>query len=293
MLFRSNVHWVENIILGDAETSILYANNGVDYGQTISIDASALTGTHTLDWDGSSADMYMNVIGGDGDDEITTGINADTINGGAGADSILAGEGSDRIVGGAGADSIYGGSGNDTLVFNTGDVASGEEFYGGNDSLDGGMDQVYVETSTDFSGAVVSDEIEELKIAAGQTSTFDLDMGGFLTGLTTIYGSGTSAGEKIEFQGDGTANTMNLSGITAGVFSSMGAEDFIHMQGFAGDDVLTAAVGFTHLDGGAGADELHGSAADDTFIFNTGDVESGELIEGAGQGSQEDRKSVV
>ena len=67
---------------------------------------------------------FENVVGSDGDDEITGdnmnnvlngGAGGDTLNGGAGDDTLNGGAGDDTLDGGAGADTLYGGAGDDTL----------------------------------------------------------------------------------------------------------------------------------------------------------------------------------
>jgi trimeric autotransporter adhesin len=62
------------------------------------------------------------------------------------------------------------------------------------------------------------------------------------------------------------------------------------ITGTANADVIKAGDGNQVITGGAGADEMRGGAGNDTFVFNTGDVAAGEIIDG---GTGTDRISVV
>ncbi len=108
------VHFVEHVVLGDAATAINYTNSGADSGSTIQIDATALTGGNALNLTGYT-NMVFDIESSSGDDSITVGNDADTIDGEAGDDTIIANGGNDYIDGGAGADVMEGGGGDDTL----------------------------------------------------------------------------------------------------------------------------------------------------------------------------------
>ncbi|SMP81622.1 Hemolysin-type calcium-binding repeat-containing protein [Desulfonatronum zhilinae] len=74
---------------------------------TFTVNASALTGTKALTFNGSAElDGKFSITGGAGDDSILGGSKADTIIGGAGNDTINGGAGADVLTGGAGADSF-------------------------------------------------------------------------------------------------------------------------------------------------------------------------------------------
>jgi Ca2+-binding RTX toxin-like protein len=75
-----------------------------------------------------------NIIGSQGNDNITTNGGSNVIDGQGGNDTINAGGGDDIVIGGAGNDSLNGGTGNDTFVFGTGfgnDTISGFDAIGG------------------------------------------------------------------------------------------------------------------------------------------------------------------
>jgi Ca2+-binding RTX toxin-like protein len=62
-----------------------------------------------------TAGLPAEVLGGDGQDALTTGDEADTIDGGLGNDRIVAGGGADVITGGEGVDEIDAGAGDDDV----------------------------------------------------------------------------------------------------------------------------------------------------------------------------------
>lgn len=81
-------------------------------------------------------DAPTSVMGGPGDDRITSGGGADSITGGTGYDRIDGGPGDDTLVGNDGRDWIRGQDGNDTIFGNAwGDFLDGGA---GNDVVDGG-----------------------------------------------------------------------------------------------------------------------------------------------------------
>jgi hypothetical protein len=85
---------------------------------------------------GGDATHGVSVLGGDGNDRITTGDGRDWIWGGAGADTIHSGAASDLLSGGGGNDKLFGQSGHDRLYGGAGnDRLEGQ---GGNDRLLGG-----------------------------------------------------------------------------------------------------------------------------------------------------------
>ncbi len=103
----------------------LYGGNGNDY----------LTGggyADTLD----GGDGNDRLLGGNGNDFIYGGAGRDVVSGGNGNDYIEGGEDFDNLKGDAGNDIIFGGDGNDTIVGGTGsDILHGDA---GVDNLDGG-----------------------------------------------------------------------------------------------------------------------------------------------------------
>jgi len=62
-----------------------------------------------------SVGIPVEVLGGDGQDALTTGDEPDAIDGGLGNDTVSAGGGADDITGGEGVDTIDGGAGDDVI----------------------------------------------------------------------------------------------------------------------------------------------------------------------------------
>jgi Ca2+-binding RTX toxin-like protein len=116
----NNVTNIEVITLGDAMTSVITVDTLVASGQTLTVDATGLSGTNTLNWDGSAESNGHFSVDGSG--------NNDTITGGAG---------NDTFTGGAGVDSLTGGNGNDVFVYNSAvadQTGAGETIAGGNNT---------------------------------------------------------------------------------------------------------------------------------------------------------------
>jgi Ca2+-binding RTX toxin-like protein len=97
---------------------------------------------------------------------------------------------------------------------------------------------------------------------------------------------------NLGISGDGFANTIRVNLSAAGTFSAAGwaltqwsASDRIIFGGTSGADTITGTAFNDTFIGGAGTDNLSGGGGDDTFVFNTGDVGSGEIINGGAQNS--------
>ena len=73
-------------------------------------------------WSGTQASV---IVGGSGNDMISSNTGSDTIFGGAGNDTMSGGAGDDRIGGGSGTDFLTGGSGADQFMFDRLDVGTG------------------------------------------------------------------------------------------------------------------------------------------------------------------------
>ena len=133
---NSKVKGAADIVFGGTgNDTITSANSGSYYGEAgndVLVAKTILGATILLD-------------GGEGDDKLTGGDGANTLNGGAGNDIIAIGKGTttvnggtgnDSVKGGALNDSISGGDGSDTVTGGAGDdVITGDA---GNDNLSGG-----------------------------------------------------------------------------------------------------------------------------------------------------------
>jgi Ca2+-binding RTX toxin-like protein len=200
------------------------------------------------------------VIGGVGNDSISTGYGDDTVDGGADNDTIFGGSGDDSLVGAGGNDQLDGGAGNDTLDGGTGvdSLAGGA----GNDSLAGGDG---IDTLDGGTGNDVLDGGNDADIIAGGTGT-DTIFGG--AGADSIDG-GTGddsifygAGDDSVYGGDGNDLIDDISG------SELAGTNVIY--GGAGDDTAYAGDGNDSLFGDDGNDVLYGEADNDTLVGGSG-----------------------
>lgn len=264
-----------NTLTGGAGNDTLQGGSGTDV-----LDGGA--GSNILSYASSTSGVSINLAdqtasGGDTAGDTITWSSFSGIIGGKCTDTLTGDANANQITGGDWADVLVGGAGNDTFYYDTGDVDSGETVDGGS-----GIDRIYVSTSTDFSGSAGETSIEELQIAAGQTATFDIGMAGFLGGLTTLYSADTAhtSTETVLYQGTSGIDNLDFSAESLTYDTSWGSEDAFTIEGGAGNDVIKAWNSATSINGGAGADDMTGGTADDIFIFNTGDVASGETMDG-------------
>lgn len=133
----NNMVNIEKVVLGDANTSVRTLCASVQ--SNLTVDATAITSSHTFEWDGSNETDYSFIItGGEGQNTIIGGLQADTISGGS-SDDVLQG------YGGLG-DSLTGGGGNDTFVYE--DASYCEDFI-----TDFGDGEDKFQISNIFSGA--------------------------------------------------------------------------------------------------------------------------------------------
>ena len=232
------------------------------------------------------------VSGGDGNDTIRTGDDADTIIGGAGNDDINGGidddvidgnGGNDRIVGGEGDDIIRGGTGNDTI-------------YAGNDPL---LVPDVVDLTDEDTGGFSPDRNPDngrdyVEGGAGDDLIFGADdsdtlLGG--SGNDTIDGQidddfidgNTGADSLMGGQGNdsvegGQGNDTLMGGV--GDDTLRGNLDNDILMGEDGDDVLDGGAGNDVLEGGEGADSLQGALGDDTL---DGGIGNDTMTGGGGQ----------
>jgi Ca2+-binding RTX toxin-like protein len=229
--------------------------------QVITVNAALMQdGRDALDLtaNGAPSTTDFSVIGGAGNDAITTGFGDDTINGGAGNDTIIAGGGANvvdggngedvitvtaasTVDGGAGRDHITGSSGSDVLSGGAGgDILSGGA--GGNDTLSGGADSdiFIVNSSTPSSIVTISD------FNAAQDRIIIRDLGGidvafvgtansFANAQTAIsVGSRNAVYQSdnntlwIDTNNDGTLNANDtriiLTGVTSLTAANVSAE---------------------------------------------------------------------
>ncbi|WP_449228167.1 DUF4347 domain-containing protein [Azospirillum argentinense] len=223
-------------------------------GGTLTLNGNTLTA--------SGAVLNAGGMGRSADDTgtlATSYANGATITGTSGDDSIIGGSGADSIDGGAGNDTINGGAGNDTLNGGDGDdtfdytgnsganLASGSELYdsidggaGTNTLLIGGSSALTVGSAVSFARASNIQRIAAIASTAAMSLTLNADA--YTAGIRTIDLSGDTA--------PGGNNTVNMSS----------AGGSVTVIGGAGNDNIT---------GSAYADSLSGGGGDDIFNYAT------------------------
>jgi len=270
-------HWDKNDVL------LLSDSGGVDI-----FDATKL----------AAGKMALHLLGGLGDDQISTGAANDTISGGDGNDHISMGDGNDTVTWAFidDDDVVDGGAGNDTARFDG--STDGELF-----SLSASAD--HVAFTYGFGAAHADlDNVERVEIF-GFTNT-DLYFIGDLTGtdvkqLAFLLGTGGGAGDgftdSVGLSGTAKNDSISLSQSAAGItinglaaqvtITDAEAQDVLQINGGAGNDsinfgALKAGTFTLTLNGDEGKDTLTGGLGNDTLF---GDSESDTLKGGAGNDS--------
>lgn len=256
------------VINGEAGDDLIDTRTGfqspdIDYPGLYPADTDPLNNRDTIyGGDGNdtifSGDDADRVFGRDGDDFIDGGVDNDSLYGNSGSDTIIGGEGRDSIDGGRGDDLIFGGlelsfpdsinlpnNGTDLRPFNNNDFIQGGF---GNDTIYG----------QDDDDTILGDEGNDL-IFGGIDN--DSMFGG--DGDDTIFG-----GQGNDFADAGTGDDSLSGGIGDDTLSGGLGDDTVN--GDEGNDVLTGEDGDDVLFGGAGDDNLDGGVNNDTLTGGTG-----------------------
>lgn len=204
----------------------------MDTSVAATINADLGDGADTFD--GSAFSAKYSLVGGDGNDTLTTGSGADTITGGLG---------NDVLVGNAGFDSLYGGDGNDNL--------SG---LGGDDSLMGGLGN-----DTLNGGAGTDVIVENVTVAIVLTPT----------GATGLGTDSLSLIEAANLNGDSGNQAFTTTTFTGPVTINAGAGNDTIRTG-TGADSINCGSGNDDVDSGAGNDSLNGENGDDKLLGGIG-----------------------
>ncbi len=192
-----------------------------------------------------------NVVGSNGDDDLTGSAVANGLSGGEGDDTLSGGLGNDYLDGGSGVDSLFGGGGEDLM--------DGGE---GADSLSGGADSdsYFVDDPADF---VVEGATEGTGDRIYTSVSYTLGAGVYVETLSTASDVGADplvlAGNELNNRIIGNAGTNTLYG--------MGGDD--RLEGLAGDDtyVLDSASDVVVEAAGQGYDRVYSTVS---FTLATG-----------------------
>lgn len=221
---------IDDITLADGHTYAFTENNGnVVSGATLTVDASALTGSNQLFFFGSAeSDGHYAFIGGAGADDLEGGAQSDTFDLSRSDGAFALGNGGNdtftvTLAAKLADDFIDGGSGSDTLVLN-GDFS----------------------TQTTITASNV-ENIETLQLL-GAANSYDLSAGDGITGAGTLTVD-ASAAANLNFDASGTTATAYV------------------ITGSAGADTITGGAKADTITGGAGADTLTGGGGADTFNY--------------------------
>ncbi|QQD18850.1 tandem-95 repeat protein [Spongiibacter nanhainus] len=224
---------------------------------SLALAASAVSG-QTITFTNFASTVFLGTSGEDTIDlSDITGAPTTRISGLGGDDVIIGTDGNDTIIGGGGADNMTGGLGDNTYVFTTGSVVAGETITFNN----AGTETLRVNSSTEFfalnNGARLS-AVDAITIVEGQTASFLVNQ---LSGNAAPVVSGNTGGavETLEIHGTDSADTIDLEALQFTISN-------------------TAPV-MVAVDAGVGADTVAGrNGIDNTYIYNTGDVGTGETI---------------
>ena len=230
--------------------------------------------------------LSAGIFGFGGDDDITTGSRADTVNGGQGNDTIHGGgdadflsgdEGNDRVYGEAGADTLFGAERDDELRGGSeNDIIYGNQ---GNDQLfgDEGADTLVGETGSDLMAGGAGDDkytlegADTLVEAVGGGNDIAYVANGFWIPGTVFV---LTAGAEIE--------TLTANGMTVPIAIDLIGNEFAQ--------TIWGNMGANLIDGGGGADTMIGDAGNDIYIV---DVADDVVTEYAGKGVDEIRTALA
>jgi Ca2+-binding RTX toxin-like protein len=196
------------------------------------------------------------------------------ISDGGGNDILIGGAGADEIRLSLGTDTAKGGGGDDDIDANLGLTAA--------DRVDGGAghDKLSLWSATDITlGGATATDIEEIYVESGHDFSFVVKDGLLDAGETlTVNGYYLESGDTLFINGaletNGKFDVQGGSG--ADTIHGSHQDDALASNG--GADLLSGREGADTLNGGAGADTLNGGAGFDTLLGGEGnDVLIGDL----------------
>ena len=239
---------VEQIVLGTGHDYSLAVLDGVIAdGQSMTINAAALTGNNTLNLDatfltGASANTTLIVDSGTGVTYFYAGVGNNVLHGGTGGDQVFFGadfDSHDSLDGGLG-------SGNNSLTL-SGDYSAGLTFKAA-------MMQNF-QFLTLEGGDSYKLTMSDGNVAAGQI--LFVNAGGLSATQTLIFNGAHESDGSFSVTG-GAGNDVFAGGAQEDHFLGMnGGND--NISGNGGDDTMSmggALTGLDRIDGGAGSDEV-------------------------------------
>jgi Ca2+-binding RTX toxin-like protein len=252
-------------------TNVTFSDNSFDGGDGIDTLVFSARFIDLNGWNAGSIALdlanqfsgFERVVGGAGDDAITTAASGGMVDGGGGNDRLSGRQGADDLIGGNGEDLLEGAGGGDVLDGGSGD----DRLDGGigNDWLEGGAgaDAMFGGSETDTATYIWSDAGVVVKLNSGP------GRGGHAAGdtLSAIENLVGSAFDDRLVGGD-DANGLE-GGAGADRLQGHAGEDVL--SGGANDDRLNGDDGKDSLDGGDGNDTMTGGADDDTMRGGGGD----------------------
>ena len=259
---------VEQITLTDGFSYKLILDNATNATGLI-VDASALTGTNTLDLDGSRETLSpLTVTGGDGADHIVGGAGADTIEGGAGADTLAGGAGTDTVTYEA---SVAGVAVDLASNVNSGGDAAGDSLSGFENIVGSAFDDTLTgDNGNNLLTGGQGDDVIDGGLGVDTVSFADASTDGVYVDLTNNFAFGTDTGfdtlNGVEHVVGTNFNDVILGDSAANKFEGGDGNDYL--TGAGGNDTLIGGGGRDVLQGGAGADSLDGGGLRDGVDYS-------------------------
>ena len=262
----------------------------------------------TEDVAGDNVVEVETILGGSGNDTLSTVATAVTLVGNAGDDTLTGGASGDTLVGGPNADTINGGAGSDTTTYTEAGRTTGVTVTVGSGAGDDG-------SAFDAGGGGARDSVSAVETVVGTPHADTL--AGDAAANTLSGGSGDDTLQG----GGGTDNLQGGAGADTASYAERGAADALtvtldgtandgvgaendaiatdveNVIGGAGGDTLTGSDGPNTIEGGdgndtitglGGIDTLRGGAGDDLLKALDGTGETVDCGDGAGDRSEYD-----
>jgi Ca2+-binding RTX toxin-like protein len=250
-VFLGSVQYLSLSGLGGNDKLLATGGSGTGLGYVLPVNSYGGDGNDTLKG-GFDADYLP---GDDGNDTIIGGIGNDTLTGGSGNDTLQGGDDSDKLVGDAGADTLDGGKGDD--VFYASSYVDGNDTYIGGDDLN--------DTVTYGARGTAGLELSLDGVANDGQPGAEID--NIMPDVEIVYGG--PGGDVIT---GSAANNLLDGGLGGDVVKGLGGSDGVN--GGSGDnagDALYGGDGSDTLSGWGGGDDLAGEGGNDTLWPGTGD----------------------